>query len=560
MMVNMRNLLLTALTTAIVISSGCGPSGGGQADRLDVDSARTDPRVRNSIYVPVKLTTNLSQLSEQDRRMIPLLIGAANIMDSLFWEESWGAPDSIPMKDPDMDTKRFFHVNYGPWDRLAGDRPFIDGVGQRPKGARFYPADMTAQEFDAWDDSAKKSQYTMVRRDAQGKLAAIPYHIYFKGPITRAADLLDSAAALATDAGQKNYLLARANALRTDEYDASDIAWLDMRSNIVDVIIGPIETYEDQLYGYKACHEAYVLVKDTAWSARLEHFTTLLPALQRGLPVPAAYKQETPGSDPQLGAYDVIYYAGDANAGGKTIAVNLPNDEGIQLRKGTRRVQLKNAMRAKFDKIVVPIADLLMAKDQRRNITFDAFFQNVMFHEVAHGLGIKNTINGKGTVRDALLDEAGALEEGKADILGLYMVEQLRDKGEITDGELMDNYVTFMASVFRSVRFGASDAHGRANMLRFNFFMEEGAMVRDAATGTYRVDREKMHKAITDLSALILKLQGDGDLEALRTLMAKDGSIRPELQKDLDRLKAANIPVDVTFEQGLDVLGLPAAR
>jgi hypothetical protein len=560
MMVNMRNLLLTALTTAIVISSGCGPSGGGQADRLDVDSARTDPRVRNSIYVPVKLTTNLSQLSEQDRRMIPLLIGAANIMDSLFWEESWGAPDSIPMKDPDMDTKRFFHVNYGPWDRLAGDRPFIDGVGQRPKGARFYPADMTAQEFDAWDDSAKKSQYTMVRRDAQGKLAAIPYHIYFKGPITRAADLLDSAAALATDAGQKNYLLARANALRTDEYDASDIAWLDMRSNIVDVIIGPIETYEDQLYGYKACHEAYVLVKDTAWSARLEHFTTLLPALQRGLPVPAAYKQETPGSDSQLGAYDVIYYAGDANAGGKTIAVNLPNDEGIQLRKGTRRVQLKNAMRAKFDKIVVPIADLLMAKDQRRNITFDAFFQNVMFHEVAHGLGIKNTINGKGTVRDALLDEAGALEEGKADILGLYMVEQLRDKGEITDGELMDNYVTFMASVFRSVRFGASDAHGRANMLRFNFFMEEGAMVRDAATGTYRVDREKMHKAITDLSALILKLQGDGDLEALRTLMAKDGSIRPELQKDLDRLKAANIPVDVTFEQGLDVLGLPAAR
>ena len=209
MMVNMRNVLLAALTLTIVITSGCGPSSGGEADRLDVDSAKTDPRVRNSIYVPVKLTTNLSVISEQDRKMIPLLISAANIMDSLFWEESWGKPDSIPMKDPDIGTKRFFHVNYGPWDRLAGDAAFIDGVGPRPKGARFYPTDMTADEFDAWGDSAKKSQYTMVRRDAEGKLTAIPYHIYFKGPITRAANLLDSAAALATDAGQKNYLLAR---------------------------------------------------------------------------------------------------------------------------------------------------------------------------------------------------------------------------------------------------------------------------------------------------------------------------------------------------------------
>jgi hypothetical protein len=371
---------------------------------------------------------------------------------------------------------------------------------------------------------------------------------------------LDQAAALATDAGQRNYLTARAEALRTDKYDASDIAWLDMRTNVVDVILGPIETYEDQLYGYKTAHEAYVLVKDKGWSARLEHFTKLLPALQRGLPVPAAYKKETPGSDSQLGAYDVIYYAGDANAGGKTIEVNLPNDEAIQLRKGTRRVQLKNAMKAKFDQIVMPIADLLMAEDQRKHITFDAFFQNVMFHVVAHGLGIKNTINGSGTVRDALREEAGALEEGKADILGLYMVEQLRDKGEITDGELMDNYVTFMASVFRSVRFGASDAHGRANMLRFNYFMEAGAMARDAATGTYRVDQEKMHQAIAGLSTVILKLQGDGDLESLRALMAKDGSIKPELQKDLDRLKEAKIPVDVTFVQGVDVLGLPAAR
>ncbi|HQV37866.1 MAG: Zn-dependent hydrolase [Flavobacteriales bacterium] len=549
---------LLALTLLI---SACGsPTEEAQHDTLGVDSARMDARVRPSIYVPVKLNTDLSVLNATDRQLLPLFISVADIMDSLFWQEAWGRPDSIPMKHPDIDAKAFFTMNYGPWDRLAGDRPFIDGVGEKPKGARFYPKDMTAEEFDAWGDSAKQSQYTVVRRDGQGKLVAIPYHEFFEGAAGRAAHLLDSAAAIAKDAGQKKYLSARAEALRTDNYDPSDIAWLDMRHNTIDLIAGPIETYEDQLYGYKAAHEAYVLVKDSAWTARLDRFAKLLPGLQRGLPVPDAYKREKPGSDAQLGAYDVVFYAGDANAGGKTIAVNLPNDEAIQLKKGTRRLQLKNAMKAKFDQIVVPIADMLMAEDQRKHITFDAFFQNVMFHEVAHGLGIKNTVNGKGSVRDALLDEAGALEEGKADILGLYMVEQLRGKGEITDGEVMDNYVTFMASVFRSVRFGASDAHGRANMLRFNYFMNAGALQRDEAMGTYRVDAEKMHKAIADLSDLILKLQGDGDLKGVRTLMEKEGSIKPRLQNDLDRLKAAHIPVDVVFEQGLDVLGLGPAR
>lgn len=550
-----------ALLYSFLLLASCGsPSTDRPQDTLDVDSATVDARVRPGIYVPVRLTTDLSQLDSSARRMLPLLIQASCIMDTLFWREAWGAVDSLPVKYADPEVRKFFHLNYGPWDRMAGNAPFIDGVGRKPKGARFYPADMDAGEFDAWGDSAKTGQYTMVRRDAAHNLTAVPYHVFFKDAVGRAAALLEQASDMATDAGFRNYLRARANALRTDNYRASDIAWLSMRNNTIDLIIGPIETYEDQLYGYKAAHEAYVLVKDKAWTARLERFAKYLPALQRGLPVPAAYKKEVPGSDAQLGAYDAVYYAGNANAGGKTIAVNLPNDEAIQLQKGTRRLQLKNVMQAKFDGIMVPIANELMAPDQRKHITFNAFFQNVMFHEVAHGLGIKQTINGRGKVRDALLDEAGALEEGKADVLGLYMVEQLREKGEITDGELMDNYVTFMASVFRSVRFGAGDAHGRANMLRFNYFMQAGALARDASTGTYRVDPEKMHKAIADLSGLILRLQGDGDLEGVKALMAKEGSIRPELQKDLDRLKGARIPVDVVFEQGSEQLGLNAPR
>ncbi len=537
----------------------CGsPEQAPPDDSLEVDKAVMDQRVRPQIYVPVKLTTDLALLSDADKRMIPLMIRAAQVMDTLFWLEAWGAPDSIPLKHPSPELREFFRMNYGPWDRLAGDQPFVNGIGEKPKGARFYPADMTADEFDAWADSAKKSHYTMVRRDGEGKLQAIPYNRYFAARVERAALQLEQAAALATDAGLAKYLAARAAALRTDDYRASDLAWMDMRTNVLDLIIGPIETYEDRLFGYKTSHEAYVVVKDKQWTRRLERFAKLLPALQRGLPVPPAYKKEMPGSDGQLGAYDVLYYAGACNAGGKTIAVNLPNDEAVQLKKGTRRLQLKNAMKAKFDKILVPISDALVADGQRSHITFDAFFQNVMFHEVAHGLGIKNTINGLGTVRDALLDQAAAMEEGKADILGLYMVEQLRRQGEIKEGDLMDNYVTFLAGIFRSVRFGASSAHGKANMVRFNFFQQAGAFQRDAVSGTYRVDADRMGQAVKDLSARILKLQGDGDLEGVQALMRDMGAISPELQSDLDRLKKADIPVDVVFEQGLDVLNLPA--
>jgi hypothetical protein len=321
------------------------------------------------------------------------------------------------------------------------------------------------------------------------------------------------------------------------------------------VVIGPIETYEDALFGYKAAHEAYVLVKDREWSQRLSRYAALLPGLQRDLPVPAAYKQETPGSDSDLNAYDVIYYAGDCNAGAKTIAINLPNDEFVQLKKGTRRLQLKNAMRAKFEHILMPIAGMLIASDQRAHVTFDAFFANTMFHEVAHGLGIKNTINGRGSVREALKEQASALEEGKADILGLYMVTRLFEQGELAGGSLLDHYVTFMAGIFRSVRFGASSAHGRANMLRFNFFERHGAFTRDA-DGTYRVNADNMRTAVEALSAVILKLQGDGDYDGVVTLMNEMGSMGPALQSDLDRLQGANIPVDIVFEQGLKVLGL----
>jgi hypothetical protein len=415
---------------------------------------------------------------------------------------------------------------------------------------------MSKTEFEAFvaahpelaDDF--RSQYTLIRRRPEGTLEAVPYHQAFAERLDLAADKLRQAADLAENPELERYLQFRAEALLSDEYRASDMAWLDM----IDVVIGPIETYEDQLFGYKAAYEGLVLVKDREWSARLSRYAALLPGLQRRLPVPDAYKRETPGTDSELNAYDAVYFAGYANAGSKPIAVNLPNDEVVQLEKGTRRLQLKNAMRAKFDRILVPIADMLIAEDQRRHVTFDAFFANIMFHEVAHGLGVKNTINGQGTVREALREHASAMEEGKADILGLWMITTLHEDGVITEGDIRDFYVTFLASVFRSVRFGASSAHGRANMVRFNFFEDESVFVRDPDSGRYSVDFTQMQRAVAGLSELLLTTQGDGDYERAANLITQQGVIGPGLQADLDRLAEAAIPVDIVFHQGVEEL------
>lgn len=518
------------------------------------EKIQAEVTVLSAKYTEFSLKTDVSKLSDSQKSMIPLLIEAANIMDELFWYEAYGDQEELMGSLGSEDLKRFAKINYGPWDRLDGNKPFVSGVGDKPIGANFYPSDMTKEEFEKSSLIDKGSLYTFVRREGS-ELITVPYHIQFEAEVKAASDLLLQAADLADDAGLKRYLTLRAEALLTDEYQASDMAWLDMKENQIDVVIGPIETYEDQLYGYKAAHEAYVLVKDMEWSERLAKYAKFLPALQQGLPVEQVYKEEKPGTDTELNAYDVIYYSGDCNAGSKTIAINLPNDEEVQLQKGTRRLQLKNAMEAKYEKILIPIADVLIDESLRPFISFDAFFANTMFHEVAHGLGIKNTVDGKGTVRKALKEHASALEEGKADMLGLYMIRQLHEKGEL-DRPLKEYYVTFMASIFRSVRFGASSAHGKANMIRFNYFKEKGAFTRDANTKKYSIDFDAFEEAMDSLSEMILTLQGDGDYEAVSSLVADKAQIEEELAKDLVRLTQAGIPVDIVFRQGLQELGL----
>ncbi len=507
-------------------------------------------------YAQVTLTADLTKLSEGDRQAITLLLQAGEVMDSLFWKQVWGDKEALLKDITDPATRRFVEINYGPWDRLDADKAFVDGIGPRPPGAQFYPTDMSKEEFAEVDLPGKDSLYTLIRRDDAGKLIVVPYHEAYKDELEKAAALLREAAVLVSDASFSSYLKLRADALLSDDYQPSDMAWMDMKTSPIDMVIGPIESYQDALFGTKAAFEAFVLVKDIEWSERLARFAQHLPALQRGLPVGEAYKAEMPGTDADLNAYFAIYYGGDANSGAKTIAINLPNDEAVQLAKGSRRLQLENTMRAKFDSILEPIADQLIDPEQRAHVQFDAFFENVMFHEVAHGLGIKNTLDGKRTVREAMTDLAGSYEEGKADILGLYMIGKLGEMGELDASKLQDNYVTFLAGIFRSVRFGASSAHGQANMVAFNYLQREGAFARDEASGRYRVDFDKMALAVNSLSAKILTLQGDGDYAGARALQDELGQVGAALQADLDRLQQQNIPVDIVFQQGREVLGL----
>ena len=549
------NLSAAAL---VAVSIACEKPAADNADSTAASSTQgSDLERRLSTYTTVRLAADTTNLTEKERLMIPLLIDAARAMDPIFWDQTWGSRDSLLATVNDEGVRRFIDINYGPYDRLDNNAPFIPEIGPRLPGANLYPKNITKEEFDAAVAKGPKAHadslkdlYTLVRRGPDSSLIAVPYSVAYKAQNEIAAAKLREAAKLAEDPGLKRYLELRATALLTDKYQASDLAWMDMKNNTIDVVIGPIETYEDELYGYKAANEAYVLIKDKAWSQRLSRYASMLPALQKGIPVPEQYKRESPGTDSDLNAYDAIFYSGQSNSGAKTIAINLPNDEEVQLKKGTRRLQLKNVIQVKFDKILMPIAQELVDPEQLALLNFNAFFENTMFHEVAHGLGIKNTINGKGTVRTSIKERYSALEEGKADILGLYMIQKLNEQGELKGEDIRSNYVSFLSSIFRSVRFGGAAAHGRANIAAFNYLQQQGAFTRDSATGKYRVDFAKFQSGMNSLAEKILTLQGNGDYEGVGVFQEQYGTISPELQRDLDRLKSKGIPVDVVFDQG----------
>lgn len=559
----MRKLSLLALTlVAIMMLTSCGKSKKvAPAEVTKVQVEPTSPMAKEHFkdlvaqYAPFELNTDMDQLTEKQKQMLPFLIDAAQCMERIFWKQAYGDQAELLNSITDENAKTYAMINYGPWDRLNGNKPFLDNYGQKPLTANFYPEDITKEEFDALDDPQKNSWYTIIRRDDKGKLVVIPYHVAFKEEVEEAAKDLRQAAALAEDEGLKNFLTLRAEALLTDDYYASDIAWMDMHTNVIDFVVGPIETYEDAMFGYKASNSGQLLIKDKKWSKRLSVYGQLFPRLQAAIPVPDAYKAEEAKASADLNAYDVIYCGGDCNAGSKNIAINLPNDPKVHEARGTRKLQLKNAMRAKFEQIVVPISKVVMVEDQIQYINFNAFFENTMFHEVAHGLGVNYTIKDHEMVRQVLGNAYTSIEEGKADILGLYIITCLHEWNIIQDEDLMANYVTFMAGTFRSVRFGAASAHGKANMIRYNFFKEKGAFTVEA-DGKYRVNFDKMKSATKELVNVLITTEGDGDYARATEMIKTQGFIPEELQESLNKINSSNIPVDIRYNQGLEVLGL----
>ncbi|MEN9510737.1 MAG: hypothetical protein RLZZ370_556 [Bacteroidota bacterium] len=528
------------LLPALAVHSQCDPTPG-------FDAAKALGR-----YSKVSLHADLSKFNEAEREALSMLVGAAKQADDIFWKQAFGDRNSLLAACKDSFMQGYIRLNYGPWDRLNDDQPFVSGYGAKPPGSGLYPATLSKEEFNKLEQPLKNSPYSILQRDDFGRVQVIPYTEAYATELRYMTEqMLHAANALqGSDPEFSVYLRLRANDLLSGNFDNSDRYWLTMRENKFDLIIGPIENYEDKLLGIKTAFEAYVMVRDQEWSRRLEKYTAMLPWLQEQLPADAKYKQEKVGnSNSQLAVFDALFYAGDCNAGSKTIAVNLPNDERIQQELGTRRTQIRNVMQAKFDRMVLPISTVLIHKKQRSHVTFNAFFSNVMFHEVAHGLGVKNTIDGTKTVREALGATYSAIEECKADVLGLYMVTQLLEQGSLTEGSLEDYYVTFVSSIFRSVRFGASSAHGKANMITFNHLLERGGISRDAS-GTYKVNVKQMRQAVYELAGLLLQIQGDGAQTASNNLLQNKGIIGAPLKEDLNRLEQNNIPVDIYFEQG----------
>ena len=491
-------------------------------------------------------TSSLSGISDNGKQVLDYFKLVSTEIDNIYWDQSFGDKSALS-KLPTNAQRVFALVNYGPWDRLT-DEPFVEGYGPRPLGANFYPADMTDEEFEALEDPAKLSPYTLIRRDADGKLQVIWYHDAYKESIDRIANYLHAAADYTIKPSVRNYLLKKIDALRSDDYYQSDLAWIEMDDSKMDLVIGPNMTKDDRRYGIKASYESYVLLKDLALTGTLAEYTAMIPELQKALPCQDEYKTFAPGTSSQIFAFNALSYAGASNAGIKKIALNLPFDPKVQEEKGTRTALLNNVIRDKFNKIVRPAGRLLIEKDQQANLDVDAFFWNIAFREVAHGLGVKQTVNGLGSVTEALGNESLTLEEIKGDILGVFLNIYLIKQGRIEHTVTREDAITtFIAGLVRSSRFGNAEALGRANIICYNYLKELGAFGH-GRSGLYHIDYDKAEEAITSLAGKVLTLQATGDKAGADAFVDAYSEIPESLAQDFAAMDRAGIPTDLRFQ------------
>ena len=512
-----------------------------------------DVQARLDAYVPTDLAPDLGHLEPSEVAVLERLVQAAKLMHEIFqiqatpcFSELQGRLAALPSA-PGEPTGRYFQINAGPWDRRFHFEPFV-GQWPHPDGANYYPLDLDDRDKARIQDPANglDGLFTMVRRDAQGALTAVPYSAFFADRLTRAADLLREAAALTDNQSLQAFLLARAAAFLDDDYYRSDMLWMDLDSR-VEITIGPYETYEDGLFGYKAAFEAFVTVTDPQESARLAKFKDELPWLEARLPIPDVHKNPNRGAESPIRVVDEVYSAGDTRAGVQTIAFNLPNDERVREAKGSKKVLLRNVMKAKFDQILMPIAEVLVAQDQLGDLTAESFFLHTLWHEMSHGLGPGKIVkDGRQTeVRLELKDTYSTLEEAKADAMGEWDIFVLARAGrDYFPAEIYrQQAATYLAGRFRSVRFGVGEAHGQANAIQFNYLVQKQAVLFDAASGRFRVDVPVFEQAIADLVGEICLIQAEGDYEASAAFIARHGGLPPVLEEALRKLEG--IPVDI---------------
>jgi hypothetical protein len=547
-------LLATAIAAVFVACTAQKEAPKVSESKAPADSLAA--KIRR--FAPTDLSADTSRLSEGDRKALDKLIEAAKLFDPLFLRQVWSGNEAL-LKKLEADTSpegrerlHYFMINKGPWSRLDKNEPFIDGVPhEKPPQAGFYPDDMTKDEFNAWvatlpeqDKQRATGFFTVIRRGADGKLKIVPYHEEYREFLEPAAKLLREAAELTSNQTLKNFLTKRADAFLSDDYYASDVAWMDLDAPI-DVTIGPYETYEDELFGYKAAFEAFITLRDEAESTKLVKFSGHLQELENNLPIDPRYRNPKLGAASPIRVVDNVFCSGDGNRGVQTAAFNLPNDEKVVKEKGSKRVMLKNVQEAKFKQVLVPIAKTVMGPSQQSQISFDAFFTHILAHELMHGLGPHNIkVGGRDTnVRKELKELYSAIEEAKADITGLWALQNLIDKGAVDRAMERDLYTTYLASSFRSVRFGITEAHGKGQALQFNYLLDEGGIKVDEAAGTFSIDTAKIKDAVRKLAGEIMTIEAEGSYEKAKAMLDKYGLIRPVMQKALDNL--GSVPVDI---------------
>jgi hypothetical protein len=545
---------ITALALVALLPLGCAGESG---DEAAPDPAAEGMQARLNQFEPVTLGFDESLLDADQRRVVRELVETSRHLDDIFRVQAWrGNADAASLlpqgDDPESAAAReYYDVMYGPWDRLLGEEPFIEGVGHKPHGAGFYPEDMTREEFEEWiaanpdDEEAFKDETTLIHRTEDGDLVAVPYREAFAGHLEAASENLLAAAERASNPTLKRFLELRAGALLSDDYYDSDVAWMRLSNNLIEPTLGPYENYEDQLFGYKISYESFIGLKDPAESERLAGLVANLPALEAALPIPDEHKYLDRSFTSPISVVTLVYASGEARPAVQTIAFNLPNDPRVREAEGSKKVMLRNVIDAKFETILKPIAEQVLVPEQAAKISVDPYFTRVLMHELAHGLG-PDYVTGQPdlTTRQALQDRYAAMEEAKADAVGTNSLRVLTEKGEYDQAFLEEVYIDHVADMFRCVRFGVTEAHGLGCLTQFNFLRDRGAITYDEATGLFAADLEVIPVAIAELAHVYLMMQATGSYEGAGQFIERYGAISAELQGALDRL-AETVPVDI---------------